>query len=124
MLYDGFMANNELEDISLKEFLLWLLRRRRRFRITGNSMMPLLKPGDEVLLNPRAYRQVLPRPGQIVVAHHPLQRDLQVVKRVSFAMGDGRYFLAGDNPAESSDSRAFGPVRLDQILGQITSRFG
>jgi len=118
------MTSEGLEDISLKEFLLWLLRRRRRFRITRNSMIPLLQPGDEVLLNPQAYRQALPRPGDIVVASHPYQRDLQVVKRVAQTIEDGRYFLEGDNPAESSDSRSFGPVRLEQIQGQITSRFG
>jgi type IV secretory pathway protease TraF len=47
-----------------------------------------------------------------------------MVKRVSRTLEAEHYYLEGDNPAESSDSRTFGPVRLDQILGQITSRFG
>jgi nickel-type superoxide dismutase maturation protease len=118
------MVSDELKEINLKEFMLWLLRRRRRFRITGNSMMPRLKPGDEVLLNPRAYRHTPPQPGHIVVAYHPFRPELQVVKRITQTLADGRYYLEGDNPAESSDSRTFGPVRPDQILGQITSRFG
>ena len=124
LLYDGPTVNDELKDINLKEFLLWLLRRRRRFRITGNSMIPLLKPGDEILLNPRAYRLAPPQLGDIVLAQHPFQKDLQIVKRVTKILEDGHYYLEGDNPTESSDSHAFGPVRLDQILGQITSRFG
>ena len=124
MLYDGLMVNDELQDITFKEFLLWLLRRRRRFRITGNSMLPLLKPGDEVLLNPRAYRLTSPQPGDIVVVYHPFQPELQMVKRVTRTLANQQYYLEGDNTAESSDSRSFGPVRLDQILGQITSRFG
>ena len=116
--------SDELKDITFKEFLLWLLRRRRRFRITGSSMLPLLKPGDEVLLNPRAYRETSPQPGDIVVVHHPFQPGLQIVKRVTHLLGNGRYYLEGDNPAGSSDSRSFGPVHLEQILGRITSRFG
>lgn len=113
-----------MKDITFKEFLLWLFRRRRRFRITGNSMLPLLKPGDEVLLNPRAYHLTPPQPGDIVVVRHPFQPELQLVKRVIRTLANEQYYLEGDNPAESSDSRSFGPVRLEQILGQITSRFG
>jgi len=124
LLYDGPIVNDELQKITLKEFLLWLLRRRRRFRITGNSMLPRLKPGDEVLLNLRAYRLTPPRPGDIVVLHHPFQPELQIVKRITRTLENGRYHLEGDNPAESSDSRSFGPVRREQILGRITSRFG
>jgi nickel-type superoxide dismutase maturation protease len=118
------MVEDELKDITFKEFLLWLLRRRRRFRITGNSMLPLLKPGDEVLLNPRAYRATPPQPGDLVVIRHPFQADGQIVKRISRTLEAEHYYVEGDNPAESSDSRSFGPVRLEQILGQITSRFG
>jgi nickel-type superoxide dismutase maturation protease len=116
--------NDELKKITLKEFLLWLLRRRRRFRITGSSMMPLLKPGDEVLINPRAYRSAAPRPGDIVVAQHPYQPKLRLVKRIAKTTDDGRYYLEGDNPTESTDSRSFGPISPQQIVGQVTCRFG
>ncbi len=34
-------------------------------------MIPILKPGDEVLVNTRAYREQTPRVGDIVVAHRP-----------------------------------------------------
>lgn len=89
-------------------------------------MVPLLRPGDEVLVDPRAYSQEPPRPGDIVVARHPTQVDLKIIKRVIDVTGDGRFYLQGDNPdpTESSDSRSFGPVSLDHILGRVTSRFG
>ncbi|MFQ6044377.1 MAG: nickel-type superoxide dismutase maturation protease [Candidatus Poribacteria bacterium] len=114
---------DELKDGHLGELLLWVIRFRRRFRITGNSMVPLLKPGDEVLVNPRAYRRVLPKSGDIVVARHPYRKDLRLVKRVAEVFPDGRCFIKGDNPSESTDSRSFGTVTPEKILGQVTSRF-
>ncbi len=86
-------------------------------------MLPLLKPGDEVLVNPTAYQHAPPRPGDIVVAWHPRQSNLRLVKRVTAVYDDGRYDLTGDNPNESTDSRFFGPVAAGKIVGQVTSRF-
>ncbi len=114
---------DELKSSHPGELLLWLLRLRRRFRITGNSMAPLLKPGDEVLVNPGAYRRMPPKPGDIVVSHHPYRTDLRLVKRVAAVLSDGSCLIKGDNPSESTDSRSFGAVAPEQILGQVTSRF-
>ncbi|MGF1537113.1 MAG: nickel-type superoxide dismutase maturation protease [Elainellaceae cyanobacterium] len=111
-----------LPDASLTELLLWLLRRRDRLRVTGRSMVPLLQPGDEVLVNSRAYQTQPPLPGDIVVACHPY-RDLKLVKRMVGLRGD-RCLLSGDNWRESTDSRQFGAVPLDRILGRVTCRFG
>ncbi|MGK7903973.1 MAG: nickel-type superoxide dismutase maturation protease [Hormoscilla sp.] len=86
-------------------------------------MLPLLLPGDEVLVNPRAYRNRLPRPGEIVVACHPARPDLRLVKRVAALSGDRYCHLMGDNPAQSTDSRSFGAVSIDNILGRVTSVF-
>ncbi|MBN1285977.1 MAG: nickel-type superoxide dismutase maturation protease [Anaerolineae bacterium] len=109
--------NQMLHESGWVELILWLVRRRRRFRVAGDSMRPALEPGDEVLIDPGA----TPRPGDIAVARHPFVRALRVVKRVE-AVEDGRYILKGDNPLESDDSRAFGPVRGEDILGRVTSR--
>jgi nickel-type superoxide dismutase maturation protease len=86
-------------------------------------MTPLLHEGDEVLVDPRAYRKEAPKPGEIVVAQHPYQRDLGLIKRVSAVLEGDRYQLEGDNPDESSDSRAFGGIARHQILGRVTSLF-
>ena len=110
-----------ISDSSLKELLLWLLRRRQRFRVTGTSMVPLLKPGDEVLIDLNAYAQHPPYVNDVVVAQHPY-RDIKLIKRV-IALEDGRCFLKGDNALESTDSRTFGAVKPEQILGRVTSRF-
>jgi len=117
------MINDKLNQITLREFILWLLRRRRRFRVTGNSMQPLLNPGDEVLINHNAYQQSRPNPGEIVIAQHPYRPQLRLIKRVAAITDNDYCILAGDNPQESTDSRTFGPIPLAQILGRVTSRF-
>lgn len=83
-------------------------------------MFPLLTAGDEVLVDRRAYRQQPPQIGDIVIAQHPAQADLQIIKRVAEVMGDGRCHLQGDNANESSDVLI--PANL--ILGRVTSKFG
>ncbi len=86
-------------------------------------MTPLLKPGEEILIDPRAYRHIPPKVGDIVVARHPYQKHLRLVKRVTLVLEDGRCFLKGDNPIESTDSRSFGLVDSQHIIGKVTSRF-
>ena len=41
----------------------------------------------------------------------------------SWNLGDGEFFLLGDNRAHSTDSRQLGPVRLDNIDGTVRFRF-
>ena len=114
---------DRLEDSNSRELLLWLLRLRRRFRVTGASMSPLIEAGDDVLIDPRAYRRRSPCPGDIVVAQHPYRRDLLLVKRVARVREDGHCLLEGENQSESTDGRSFGLLPPERILGQVTSRF-
>jgi len=97
---------------------MWLLGRRLRVRVSGRSMLPVLTPGDEVLAEPGA----APRPGDIVVARHPLRTDTRVVKRLEGWDERGAARLVGLNPAESSDSRTFGGVPADLLVGPVRSR--
>lgn len=113
-----------LSEITLKELILWLSGKRKRFRVAGNSMLPLLKPGEEVLINPITDQNWQPQIGDIVVAQHPRQKNLQLIKRVSSVLEDSSYFLEGDNPGESTDSRQFGSVKREHLIGRVTCRFG
>ncbi len=114
----------KLKNSNWFELLLWILRLRWRFRVTGASMSPLLAAGDEVLVNPVSYWYRRPKPGDIVVARHPYRTDVKLVKLVRAVRADGHCVLAGLNPTESTDSRAFGAVPPQRILGRVTSRFG
>jgi hypothetical protein len=76
---------------------------------------------DEVLVDPRAYRRGLPGIGEIVVARHPAQRNLLIVKRIQEISKEGIFLLAGDNPDPTQASSCLVSNRL--ILGRVTSRF-
>jgi len=87
-------------------------------------MLPLLKPKEEVLIDLEINDRNLPKIGEIVVAQHPIRQDLQLIKRITATTPEGHYFLEGDNSTESTDSRVFGTVKLEQIIGRVTCRFG
>lgn len=112
-----------LPQAGYRQLLLLLLRRRRRFKVRGQSMLPLLQPGEEVILDPFAYQQSSPKLNDIVVAIHPEQTERIVIKRIT-AIGDsGEYFLTGDNLAASTDSRHWGAIEAQNIIGKVTCRF-
>ncbi|TLZ54226.1 MAG: signal peptidase I [Methanobacteriota archaeon] len=94
----------------------------RRFRVQDESMRPTLEPGDYVLVNRWAYRFQSPKPGDLVVVRDPETLDRFLVKRVSDAAGPSQVHLAGDNQPLSRDSRAFGPVSIDRIVGKVWIR--
>ena len=112
-----------LSTSNYQELLLWLLRLRQRFCVTGNSMFPLLKAGEEVLVDTKAYHLCLPEIGDLVIAWHPQKENLRIIKRVVKVDEKGNCFLMGENSLESSDSRSFGLVSLQQVIGKVTSKF-
>lgn len=77
-------------------------------------MFPAFKPGDLVLVNRLAYFFVKPRVGDIVV----LRRQKYIIKRIAKIDKD-RFFLAGDNKEESTDSRSFGWISKKEIVGKV-----
>lgn len=117
----GFMPG-DLPDNGLREKLLWLIRKRTRMRVTGDSMLPAMREGDEVLVDRQAFHRRPPRVGDIVVACHPFQKNLKIVKRVAAIEADGGCILRGDNPAASSDSRCFGAIHHHRLFGRVTCR--
>lgn len=102
-----------------------LLPRWQRRRVNGRSMHPTLAEGSTVLLDTAVYHRSSPQIGDIVLAQHPFEPHNKMLKRITAVTEDGRYFLQGDNPNNlaSSDSRSFGPIQADQILGKITHLF-
>ncbi len=88
-------------------------------------MEPSLWPGDWLLVRRslRAGRPPRVRPRQLVIARHPGQTGLLLVKRVSRPVGAG-WWLESDNPgAGAVDSRSFGPVPPGLIEGRVLLRY-
>ena len=113
----------QLPQTNFLALLLLLVGRRKRFKIVGQSMLPLLEQGEEVLIDPYAYSKSQPQVNDIVVTNHPWNTQLTIVKRVTEVAVDGSYFLRGDNPASSTDSRQWGLVNRSKIIGKVTNRF-
>jgi nickel-type superoxide dismutase maturation protease len=82
-------------------------------------MEPALRDGDWLIVAPLSGA---PAPGQIVLARDPRQPDQLVLKRVA-AVNDGHCTLLGDRPEASTDSRVFGPVPVEDILGRVVFRY-
>lgn len=110
-----------MKDIPLAgllQKLMYLLDLRVRYRIEGESMQPVLRDGDEVLVDEKARVGI----GDVVIARHPFKESVEMAKRITAIDANGKFFLVGDNSDESTDSRTFGPVSLECIKGKVVAR--
>ncbi len=94
-------------------------RDRARVVVRDGSMRPTLEPGDRLWIDRGAFRARLPRAGEIVVLVDPEAPDRWLIKRVGAVDPTGRTVaVVGDAPEVARDSRRFGPVGLDAIVGR------
>jgi nickel-type superoxide dismutase maturation protease len=87
-----------------------LLRRIGLAEVYNPSMLPTLRPGDQLVVH---YGGRV-RAGDVVVLRHPFQHDLLIVKRLVRRDTAG-WWVQGDNPGVRNDSREFGVVP-DELL--------
>jgi nickel-type superoxide dismutase maturation protease len=91
----------------------------RRVQVQGSSMIPTFLPGDRLVLIP-PFKM---RPGCVVAIADPRMADRLMIKRV--ARLDSRTVeVLGDNPDASTDSRHFGPIDRQAIVGRVLLRYG
>jgi nickel-type superoxide dismutase maturation protease len=91
-------------------------------RVAGDSMIPSLRSGDAVLTVRRRLTGPI-RPGDVVVCRLPPEvpgPDGYLIKRVTSVV-PGQITLQGDSE-HSYDSRAFGPIPQDYVLGRVIAR--
>jgi nickel-type superoxide dismutase maturation protease len=110
-----------LPKASLYEKALVFLGSRHKYICEGTSMNPTLGDGEVVLVD---REPAVIEVGDIVVAKHPLEQNGEVVKRVARISERGHYFLMGDNPDDSEDSRHYGAVTRQYIKGKVVARMG
>lgn len=93
------------------------------FKTDGASMEPTLRSGDQVLVEKRAYRDELPRRGDLVVFRAPRTGEVTLKRAIGLpgdtvAIEDGVLVVNGRRQTESYadpnaiDSVYFGPVRV------------
>ncbi|MEZ5427437.1 MAG: nickel-type superoxide dismutase maturation protease [Pyrinomonadaceae bacterium] len=109
----------DLPTASFYEIAQVFLGSRHKYVCQGTSMNPTLRDGEVVLVDREAEKIEV---GDIVVAKHPVEQTSEIVKRVERINDRGHYFLVGDNPDDSTDSRHFGAVTREYIRGKVVSR--
>jgi nickel-type superoxide dismutase maturation protease len=85
-------------------------------------MEPSLAPGERVVVARAAYWFLLPKPGDLVVVRDPRQPGRLLIKRLGEPEGGG-WLVHGDNAEASTDSRTFGPVARELIVGKVLFRY-
>lgn len=95
------------------------------FKVSGHSMEPTFKEGQVLLVSSVPYFFQQPKVGDVVVIKGPRdpstnsgQGGRLLLKRIKKKEKD-KYFVAGDNPQASTDSRTFGVIIKDNILGKV-----
>ena len=109
------------------------------YRITAASMEPTLhcarpaalcraSTADRVLA--LKYVLIAPARGDLVAFHAPIKArsacalpaGAVLVKRITRIV-HGRYFLEGDNPGASCDSRVWGTVSRSSLIGRVVATY-
>ena len=89
----------------------------RFVRISDNSLMPEYQEGDFVLIGKVPFFLDTIRRGDVVVFRHPLYG--MMIKKVSRVVGDGKQIHVIGTHKDSVDSRQFGAVEKDALIGKV-----
>ena len=98
----------------------------------GHSMTPAIRSGNVLMVCKGFYGLRLPgsgkyllhwrspRKGEVVVFYTPLGEI--AVKRCVVPLPGNEFIAEGDNQAQSYDSRNYGPVPNDNIIGKVLGK--
>jgi len=98
-------------------------------------MAPHLNPGNLVYVSEGEYETGEPSRGDIVAVRPAAMGGKAFVKRLvglpheqvqadgkQWQLREGEFFVLGDQREHSADSRIFGPVRREELLGPVRVR--
>jgi signal peptidase I len=111
--------------------------------VDGQSMLPTLTSGEKVVVS-KAYWLVGPIHEKDIIVIKDPTGDGYIIKRVfrmagetvpvdkwpdfrqlqtdPYVIPEGQVYVLGDNLRGSEDSRKFGPVGLDKVIGKVVVR--
>ena len=96
-----------------------LIGYRQHLRVVGNSMEETLSEGDLIIFKTKSLDLKI---GDLVVACHPKIKSKLIIKRI-YNIYQNKFDLRGDNFLYSTDSREFGLIELDLIVGKVEKIF-
>ncbi|HEY4493756.1 MAG TPA: signal peptidase I [Candidatus Paceibacterota bacterium] len=97
------------------------------FIVNGASMSPTFESGDYLIVDELTFHFRDPKRGEVIIFKYPKDPSKYFIKRVIGLPGDTvdgetlgttEYFVEGDNRDASSDSRVWGPVERDLVIGR------
>lgn len=105
------------------------------FIVSGASMEPTFHNGDYLIIDELSYQFNGPQKNDVIIFHYPLDPSKYFIKRVEgvpgekintngkeIALKENEYYVLGDNRGASSDSRIWGPVTKNFIVGRAIVR--
>lgn len=101
------------------------------FIVSGNSMVPNFKNGDYLIIDEVSYKLSQPQRDDVIVFRYPKNPSQFFIKRIAGLPGEtingltlakNEYYVLGDNTISSSDSRYWGPVKSNLIIGRAILR--
>ncbi len=93
---------------------------RKTAIVRGDSMLPTLKDREIVFFKKYIKGKSLLKVGQIVIFYHPL-KNIKLIKRISYSSKNS-VGVFGDNIEHSDDSRKFGLINNEKVIGIVTSK--
>jgi nickel-type superoxide dismutase maturation protease len=93
----------------------------QRFVVQDTSMQPTLQPGDRLLVARRALSKFAC--GDLVVLREPDRHLTFAIKRVAALDANGDVTVAADNANVSRDSRDYGAVPRNLMVGKPIYRY-
>ena len=95
---------------------------RQHLRVVGDSMEGTISEGDLIIYKKTNRKNLDLNIGDIVVASHPTIKNKLIIKRI-YKIHQNKFDLRGDNSLSSTDSREWGLIELDLIVGKVEKIF-
>jgi len=86
-------------------------------KVSGNSLSPVYQEGDFVMVSTVPLLFGAPKRGDVIVFRHEVYGTM--IKMVEAVAPGGEEFSVVGTRADSVDSRRFGPISRQDVLGKV-----